>query len=158
MGAKVHTFRENPLLFRENPLQTYEKSRYFVKDYSWENEVEFRIIIVNKKSSEKYNYIYIHFPELKKGKYTDDFVYRIYPSSNRKERERIEKELLKIKGIENSQIVKSKISIDVNMFIKNRQKFLSYLITLKDSKDEKDIKYLDDIKSIVERNEQTKKG
>lgn len=111
----------------------------FLKQYPWEYEHEFRIIVKVIGKTKKYKRLELDISKAK------DIQLKLGPCFPKKEKDLICKEVLKNKMV--GKIVSSGLGVDIDLFSKNRESFLMYLNRIKNKKEYED--FIIKIKTLV---------
>ncbi len=116
----------NHILYRNkwykiSDVSDFTKDNYFIKNYPWEYEKEFRLVFINRTKA-IYDHLIINIPDSLYNK----IKLRLAPELKLSELKK-NKELVYIKKIPESELVQSKLRIKMNLFSLNRESLTEYL-------------------------------
>ena len=114
-GNKLPAVKFRNFYYDVNGFEKYEKDCYFIKDYCWEYESEFRIIIKNKLG-EKIEKVFIPLPE----ETFKGLKLMFAPESKNEEQKWVP-------PLEKSKITNSKIGIKMNLLNSNTDEVIKYV-------------------------------
>lgn len=115
-----HVFYKNKW-YELDDVHSFQKDNYFIKNYPWEYEKEFRIIFINHTKNAYKRLIVPFSKELR-----DKIKIRLAPELTLSELSTV-KNLKYISGAINSKLSESDLKIKMNLFSRNRTSLSAYL-------------------------------
>ncbi len=101
-------------------LKCFNEDNYFIKDYSWEYEREFRIVMKTKDTMGK---VAVYIPE----EIISSIKVRFGPELERSYLQKKIKKYDGLRGLSKDQCLYSKLNICMNLFERNKDSLLDYL-------------------------------
>ncbi len=126
-------------------VHNFNDDNFFIKDYPWEYEREFRIVIVNK-TNESFESIKVNIPE----KLYGGINARVAPENTEKSYEQNE-QLKKTK-----RVYLSRLKIKMDLCSRNKKDILEYCVNNADEKETKDICAAIKNRQMCKQNEENK--
>ncbi len=123
-NTKVHNriyYKKKWYHFDNNALPQFEKDNYFIKDYPWNYECEFRIAFINKTGID-FDHIKVNIPS----KIVKKLKSRLAPENNDKSFDS-KKQILVEYGIKNRNISPSLLQIKMDILDRNKPSIEKYV-------------------------------
>ena len=114
-------YKNSPYSLKPNERSKFETDNFFIKDYPWEYEKEFRILLKNE-TAKKYNRLAIKIPQ----EFYPDLKLRLAPELSNTRLQRRKRTLNKICNLINPKIEKSTLGIQMDLLKRNEYHIKEY--------------------------------
>ena len=116
----------NHILYRNkwygvSDISSFKKGNYFIKNYPWEYEKEFRLVFINRTKT-TYKRLIVSIPD----KLDNKIKLRLAPELKTSELKK-NKQLKYFSKIPETELMLSKLKIQMNLFNRNKESFAEYL-------------------------------
>lgn len=148
LGEKVVKYKNE--FFTVDDIETFEKNNYFIKDYPWEYEKEFRIVIINK-TDRTYDRLKIDIPiECFK-----TLKIRVAPEVGDTELTEFIKENKGFQEYLQTSVLKSSLKINMSLLKRNVEEFIKYIPNLDKDKAKQICQNIQKINDFICKNDKS---